>query len=356
MTQKKKFVFSDLSNLLENALPLPLSKQDKFVIFSDLHMGNGGRLDDFRINSTLFTKVLLDYYFEKDYKLILNGDVEELHKFSLRSIQKAWNGIYDIFDGFEKKNRLLKTVGNHDITLIYKERYRYKDVLYPAIKFDHGGDTIFVFHGHQASDFLEKYNTVIGYILRYIARPFGIKNYSAAYNSRKRFEVERKVHEFSKNHKLISIIGHTHRPLFESLSKIDTLKFKIEQLLRAYSRASTEEKPGIAKDIKNYRQELLHFFNRHEDIGARASLYDAGLIIPSLFNSGCGIGRWGITSIEITGGEISLVHWFHVKRHKSYHKHFEKKPQPLGNSPYLRMVLKSDFLNYIFSRIKLLTV
>lgn len=98
----------------------------------------------------------------------------------------------------------------------------------------------------------------------------------------------------------------------------------------------------------------MEYYPMDRNTGARDSLYDNSLLIPSLFNSGCGIGKRGITSIEISRGRIGLVYWFSEKKYKKYHQHFNQKPEQLEDTEYYRMVLKRDQLRYIFSRIKLL--
>ena len=87
---------------LSNARNIPWSPDDKRVIFSDLHMGNGTRRDDFSENSELFYSALSEYYLPRGYDLILNGDVEEFHKFTWRQIFHAWNKIYALFDVFAR--------------------------------------------------------------------------------------------------------------------------------------------------------------------------------------------------------------------------------------------------------------
>ena len=49
--------------------------------------------------------------------------------------------------------------------------------------------------------------------------------------------------------KMITLIGHTHRPLFESLSKIDDLRFKVESRLRLYESADNREKRAIENQV-----------------------------------------------------------------------------------------------------------
>jgi len=162
--------------------------------------------------------------------------------------------------------------------------------------------------------YFEKYNQLSGFMLRYLAYPLGIKNRSPAYDSKKRFRIEKIVYEFSNRNKLISIIGHTHRPLFESLSKLDYLKYQIEVLCREYPTAKKREKKGISEKIDFYLEELDAIHSKERNDILAYNIYNTDIIIPSLFNSGCTIGKRGITSIEIMNNQILLVHWFDKKR------------------------------------------
>ncbi|NTU98348.1 MAG: metallophosphoesterase, partial [Chlorobiaceae bacterium] len=47
-----------LERLLINAKPIQLEQSSKVVILSDLHMGNGGRRDEFRRNADLVRTML----------------------------------------------------------------------------------------------------------------------------------------------------------------------------------------------------------------------------------------------------------------------------------------------------------
>ncbi|MCG8571938.1 MAG: metallophosphoesterase, partial [Spirochaetes bacterium] len=209
----------------------PLTNQSKLVIFSDLHIGNGKKADDFKENSDLFLYILDQYYFKKDFSLYLNGDIEELQKFHLDSILKYWKELYLIFDRFHAQQKLFKLVGNHDDKL-WLQHKRYP--LYHSLKLCYRDMILFIFHGHQLSQKYYKYSKLLDFVLRYGAQPLGIKNYSVAHNSSKQFKIEKLAYQYSVNKKIISIIGHTHRPLFESLSKAETLGYQIEHWVRHF--------------------------------------------------------------------------------------------------------------------------
>jgi hypothetical protein len=67
--------------------------------------------------------------------------------------------------------------------LVFEEKFC--NEILPALKFGYEGDSIFIFHGHQASLFYENYNYIANFVLRYLANPLRIKNHSPAYDSKR---------------------------------------------------------------------------------------------------------------------------------------------------------------------------
>ncbi|TCD48444.1 metallophosphoesterase family protein [Chlorobium sp. N1] len=346
-----------LERLLRNAREVSLEADSRVLILSDLHMGNGGRRDEFRRNSQLVSSMLSGYYLPERYGLVLNGDIEELFKFPLEEITAEWRGMYDLFESFRREAFLWKTIGNHDAELALARGYPLADSLVESVKFSYGDETVLVFHGHQASVLLwETYPIVsraVVFFLRYIAKPVGIRNFSIAYNSRRRFAIEKSIYEFSNQAKVVSVIGHTHRPLFESLSKVDYLNYRIEELCRAYSSAENGEKERIEGKIAGLKGELEACYSEGKRIGLRSGLYN-NITIPSVFNSGCAIGKRGITALEIEGNRIRLVYWYNGKQSRRFMSDRDNSPHELGSSGFYRIVLNEDSLDYVFSRLHLL--
>jgi len=85
-----------------------------------------------------------------------------------------------------------------------------------------------------------------------------------------------------------------------------------------------------------------------------AGLYNSHLLVPCTFNSGSVIGKRGMTCIEIEDGRIALVHWFDEGRSRRYLEHVDYRTAALPGTPYHRVVIKSESLDYIFTRIQLL--
>jgi UDP-2,3-diacylglucosamine pyrophosphatase LpxH len=343
---------------------MELTRGSRLVVFSDLHLGDRGDRDDFLPNAVLFLHVLERYYLARGFTLVLNGDIEELKKFSLRRIMRSWGEVYRVFERFADAGKLRKIVGNHDQDLLSGEPpggenpfiigQKYPFPCAEALRLDYRENSILIFHGHQVSTFFRNYNHVSGWLNRYVLYPLRIMNRSVAHDSAKKYKVEKKVYDFSSGKKIVSVIGHTHRPLFESLSKIDSVRFRIESLCREFPAAGEEERAKIESLVKRLMGELGSLYRIGKN-GHRSSLYNSKVLVPCLFNSGCVIGKRGITSIEIAGGEVSLVHWFDSAKSRKYFTRSDPPPERLAGSDRYRMVLKNECLDYIFARIKLLS-
>ncbi|MDG6224551.1 MAG: metallophosphoesterase family protein [Candidatus Thermoplasmatota archaeon] len=333
-----------------------IDDSDRIVIFSDMHMGNKGRADDFKDNAHIFKTAMTSLYVPEDFDLIMNGDIEELHKFRPRSVMDSWKGIYEMFNGALDRGGLDKISGNHDHRIWHTGvPNRVSDIMTDGLKLRFGSDTIFVMHGHQASLRAESLERWVHYGLRYGASPIGLKNYSFPHESELKFRIEERVYDFSKRKRIMTIIGHTHRPLFESMSRADSLKFKLERLLRDYTDSTGDEKARIERNIHIYHAELERLLHKNPRPAMRESLYNRGVLVPNLFNSGSCIGRKGITALEIENGRISLVYWFDADRSTKYFNYNGFKPQRAEGSSIYRVVLKEEDLSYIFSRINLLS-
>lgn len=350
-----KVVYESLDKLFAESPVYELHGHDKWVIFSDLHMGDGGSTDDFKMNAELFKVALKEYYLKNQFSLILNGDVEELQRFSLRKIMYHWRSIYQVFDEFHQKTRLLKTIGNHDLRLgVLKESpFPYK--LLEAFRFSYKEEFLFFFHGHQASKKFQRHNRFIGLALKYFANPLGIKNYSVSHSSMKQYKIEKRVYHYSAYRKVVSIIGHTHRPLFESLHKVERLRYQIEQLCREMALGSQESTEALAEAIQAAKSDLKKYYRKNKATSYRSYVYNTLFHIPSLFNSGCVIGKRGMTGLEIVDGMIRLVHWFDERTSKKYLHETGYEPERLAGTDFYRMVINEESLDYVFARIRLLS-
>ena len=339
-----------LQETREKALRIPLSDK-RFVIFSDLHMGNGGSRDDFAENGIWFQKILTDYYLPRNYDLILNGDIEELHKFRWEQIWKQWKDLYSVFEQFQNSGRLHKTVGNHDL-ILSNPNFDYPFPIYESLELHKDQDSILVYHGHQFSELLQRFETLCKLTLQFIAYPLGIMNFSKSPDSRKKIKTEVKAYEASRELGLISIIGHTHRPLFESHSKRDSLKYRIEDLVRRYREAGSPEQLRIRKEIFQYQEELREM--KHKSEFHISELYSSDELLPCLFNSGCAIGKRGITAIEIHEEEIQLVYWYDRQRLSPSTAPIGYHYDEIPGTSLRKVILNREKRDYIMDKIRIM--
>jgi UDP-2,3-diacylglucosamine pyrophosphatase LpxH len=348
------------SHISEDEFPekaiLDISEGGKVVILSDLHMGTGSR-DDLYHNGDMLTCLLEEYYYKNGWTLVLNGDIEELQKYSIDEIRERWAGLYRVFNLFAEDDRLYRIIGNHDEPLLYKHSLYLKIYPYPiytVIKIDTGTVPAYVFHGHQLSAIYSKLNKLFGVLIRYIMKPLGIRNISEARSPHKRFKIEKKAYAFSLQRNCLSIIGHTHRPLFESLGRFDYIKFEIERLCRDYPASQGEARALIENEIMALRKELGKLKRKERRDVLRQSLYGDELPVPCLFNSGCALGKKGLNAIEMTNEDIALVYWFTEGKSKKFVTRGGYDIVEIPGRPYRRAVINHNKLDYIAAKIKLL--
>ncbi len=327
----------------------PIGYDDKIAILSDWHMGDGGPNDDFKKNAAAMLAALRDFYEPGGWTLILNGDIEEYLRARPEAIRRAWAPVFAVLDRLRKKNRLIRLVGNHEIRDgldTFLSVYRPFDG--ESLKLDWNGQTVFLFHGHQAGTVNSgKFNKLIGWSLRVFANTLRIGNNSIAHDNTKKIKLEKTVYEFSRSQGALTIIGHTHRPLFESLSKRESLAYHIERLCRRWAKAEGPRRAVIRAAVDRYR-------NAEHEPGGELHLTDlvyGDIVVPCLFNSGCAVGKRGFTALEIRKGKMALVFWSDPARSQQWEG--EYKPATALKEAW-RFILRKEKLDYLFSRVELL--
>jgi predicted phosphodiesterase len=266
-----------LSKVYKQALRITFTNNDKFILFSDCHRGDGSFADDFANNRNIYFHAL-NHYYKNDFQYIELGDGDELwENLFYKDVFEANKNVYLLLQKFYLKNKLHMIYGNHDMVYrnedtVKKNFTDYFDTtegkklpLMPNIKFNEGvvlqnqetKQELFLTHGHQA-DFMNyvgwKFNRFFVRILWKPLQVWGIKDpTSPAKNYVELIKVERRIKKWiADNGNIITVVGHTHRPHFT--------------------------KP-LDKEL-NY------------------------------FNSGSCVHPRNITGIEIENGTIALVKWF----------------------------------------------
>jgi UDP-2,3-diacylglucosamine pyrophosphatase LpxH len=294
---------------------LPLNINDKYALFSDLHLGDGGKVDNFVHNEETM-EFALNYYKNKEYSVILLGDLEELWQFDFIKIKDRYDkSIYDLLRRFSN-NKVHRIFGNHD-----KEWKRPPDPILndenvpnrtpEAIML---GDDIFLLHGHQGDQLCDRNVWLSSFVARCLkfgvpfAKAFGYENRSATKSQIPKSR-EKLYYNWAKDNKVILICGHTHNAIFASRSYYWWLKEQIKQKELEKKRCLKEDKikrKELSKVIKGYKKNL----HNEEKMGRNFNrIAPKGKPLPCYFNTGCGLYRKGITNIEIEGDKIRLIKW-----------------------------------------------
>ena len=316
-------IFKALTDLHENIVQEEKKKgpiisfnshSDKFIIFSDQHKGAKNGADDFMLCEPNYLAAL-DYYFQNNYFFISLGDSEELWENSLFAVKKHQQPAFEKERLFALANRFVKIFGNHDLfwqndpfsSFQLKEIYTCQIPIYEAVllqtSINNNTVNIFCTHGHQG-DAVSDGNWFSKFFVSKIWAPLQsllkINPNTPAYDAQLKTLHNNMMYEWSAAQKnLFLVTGHTHQPVFESLTYIERL---YRQLL--YAREKQDEKiiDSIQKEIQLRKFEYNHVAS------------DYIKLKPTYFNSGCCCFSDGdISGIEIEGNCIRLIKWSSIK-------------------------------------------
>ena len=286
------------------------SEKDRFIIFSDQHKGAKNGADDFMICEPNYLAAL-DYYFEKGYLLISLGDSEELWENTLPSVKKAQEPSFIKEKLFADNSRFVKIFGNHDLywqndplaPMRLKEIYGHTLPVYEGVvlqtSIENNTVNIFCTHGHQG-DAVSDGNWFSKFFVSKIWAPLQsflkINPNTPAYDAQLKTVHNSIMYEWSaEQQNLFLITGHTHQPVFESLTHIERL---YRQLLFAQNVKDESMIGSLQKEIQTRKFQ-------YTDISP-----DYLKLKPSYFNSGCCCNNDGdITGIEIDEDCIRLIKW-----------------------------------------------
>ena len=305
--RRKERTFRSIERALSGAMRISENgfRRRRYVVFSDIHKGDKRRSDDFQANEMILLHAL-QYYYQRDYRLILAGDNEEGWECRYRDIAAAYRKtIYFMEKKFNRRGRdyYLRLYGNHDEKLSdprFARRFLTPLVgatrVYPAVML---GPRLIIIHGHQGEEISDRHS-YRGYLLtRLLWKPLqkylGLNIEGMARNTGMKNARDLLLYEWAAAHRRLIIAGHTHRAVFKSKTEVQSLK---EVRQRIIDRQDDFERrfllPGLDKRIAA----MERAGRRHNRL--EQSLY---------FNSGCGVYRNGITAIELQAGEIRLIKW-----------------------------------------------
>lgn len=231
--------------LRENRLKIPLDKKTRVVIFSDIHRGAGDWADDFMHNAQVFD-CALRYYLDENFTYIELGDGDELYENRrLLDIVRAHGHIFRLLNQFHQLNRLVYVCGNHNWQMMDPVYLKsalqlariYVPGLFAGLKTHSSlllGEKMFLFHGHMGDLMNDRFIFLGRFFVRYLWRGlqarFGFKDpTSPAQNWRKGRQIDRKILLWACKNRLTAVAGHTHRPMFASLSKQQKLMGRKEK-------------------------------------------------------------------------------------------------------------------------------
>ncbi|MBS1730514.1 MAG: metallophosphoesterase family protein [Bacteroidetes bacterium] len=284
------------------------------IIFSDQHKGARNAKDDFK-NAEKNYLAALAYYDQEKYYLINLGDSEELWKNPVNAILKNNREIFSLEKKFIQRQAFSKVIGNHD--LMWKE-----DPLAPFYLKNMYGKSIPVFesvvihyqknpfvckllctHGHQG-DRQSDGNAFSKWFVSRIWGPlqsfFELNPNTPSCNNEKKSLHNEYMYEWSsRQNDLLLITGHTHQPVFKSLTHLERLYLDLENAIAI----------NDIEKIKKIEQEIPRRKAEYNIVNESFRQ-----LLPYYFNSGCCCFDDGtITGIELKEGEIMLIKWSYQK-------------------------------------------
>jgi predicted phosphodiesterase len=281
----------------------------RFIIFSDQHKGRKNGADDFALAEPNYLAAL-DHYDKEHFHFISLGDCEELWENTWLQVRMNNQLSFEAEKKFVGRNAFTKIFGNHDLDwqidplapAYLKEVY---DVTVPVLEgvmlqtsIGEKHLKIFCTHGHQG-DLQSDGNWFSKFFVSKIWAPLQaylrINPNTPAYDSQLKTTHNRMMYEWSSEQKdLVLITGHTHQPVFESLTHLERLH---RERKRALYEANKEWAEALDEQIEWSRVEDNHVWEDYMNMK------------PTYFNSGCCCFSDGdITGIEIDHC-IRLIRW-----------------------------------------------
>ncbi|MES2061833.1 MAG: metallophosphoesterase [Bacteroidota bacterium] len=283
--------------------------REKFIIFSDQHKGARDGADIFARSAKNYLNAL-DHYNKEKFIYINLGDSEELWENLFVTVKRHNKATFEKEKLFMEHNRFVKIFGNHDLywgndplaavslMQIYGKAIRVYEGAVLQTQVAGKPLEIFLTHGHQG-DLQSDGNWFSKWFVSDIWGPLQgflqINPNTPAYNNQLKTDHNRIMYEWSSQRKnTLLITGHTHQPVFRSLTELENLYIQLEHAKKANDAAKTA---GLEKKIT-----ALHLQgNAPPDFNGYLDTY---------FNSGCCCFNDGdITGIEIADGCIRLIKW-----------------------------------------------
>jgi predicted phosphodiesterase len=287
------------------------AENQRIIIFSDEHRGVRDGSDDFAICEKSYLAAL-KYYDSKKFYFVNLGDCEELWENTMFGIAKFNQTVYQCEKLFIEREAYCKVFGNHDLfwdndpltdvwlKKIYGSALPIFTGVLIQINFSETETLdIFCTHGHQG-DKQSDGNVFSKWFVSYIWGP--LQNFleininSPSTNDNLKTLHNMYMYDWSAGQKkTVLVTGHTHQPVFNSLTHLERLYQRLE---KARTLNDLDALNKIEMEIPRRKREY-DFVNHSFD-----------KMRPSYFNSGCCCFDDGtITGIEISDGFIRLIKW-----------------------------------------------
>ncbi|MDB4919778.1 metallophosphoesterase [Mucilaginibacter sp.] len=299
---------------------------DKFIVFSDQHKGARDGADVFTRSAQNYLSAL-DYYNRNGFFYINLGDSEELWENLFITVKRHNKTTFEAEKMFIARKAFIKIFGNHDLywdndplaaaglQTIYGQKVEINEGVVLKTTVGKKSLEIYMTHGHQG-DLQSDGNWFSKWFVSDIWGPFQaylrINPNTPANNNELKSDHNRIMYEWSsKRENILLITGHTHQPVFRSLTQLESLF----------------EKLGIAKQ-NNDTAKAAELQVKIEALHLKASRPpDFKGYLDTYFNSGCCCFDDGdITGIEIADNCIRLIKWKYGQGKKSERTILEECP------------------------------
>lgn len=282
----------------------------RYIIFSDQHKGAKNGSDDFMVCEPNYMEAL-EYYYEQNFHFISLGDEEELWENTVWPVKVKNKVSIALQKKFLLQQRYTKVYGNHDtfwnndpfaamhLKSMYDEAVKIYEGVALHLKDADKIVTIFLTHGHQG-DGQSDGNWFSAWFVGRVWAPLQSYLYLNP-NIPSASDELKTVHNLfmyqwsEKENNPVLITGHTHQPVFASLTHLE----------RLYKKLDTAKQSNDETVIATLNKEI--HFKQHEYDFVTGNYTK---MKPCYFNTGCCCFVDGdITGIEIADGKIRLIKW-----------------------------------------------
>lgn len=282
----------------------------RFIIFSDQHKGAKNGSDDFMICESTYMAAL-EYYYAQGFHFISLGDEEELWENMVWPVKAKNKESIALQKKFLQQQHYTKVYGNHDtfwnndpfagmhLKTMYDETIKIYEAVLLNLKTEEKLLPIFLTHGHQG-DGQSDSNWFSAWFVGRVWAPLQSylnlnPNIPSASDELKTAHNLFMYQWSEKDHNPVLITGHTHQPVFASLTHLERLYKNLDAAKQNNDEALVEK---FTKAVKFKQNEYDYVIGNYKKMK------------PYYFNTGCCCFVDGdITGIEIADGKIRLIKW-----------------------------------------------